>query len=60
MPFIVKKQPNGKFKLYNVHKKIYAKNSFNTKESALNQGQNWMRYRKEKSKVVGNRIIKLS
>tara|TARA_R110000772_G_scaffold265231_2_gene386487 strand:- start:1930 stop:2109 length:180 start_codon:yes stop_codon:yes gene_type:complete len=59
MPFIVRKV-NNKFKLYNVHKKIYTKNSFNTKESALNQGQNWMRYRKEKSKVVGNRIIKLN
>ena len=57
MPFQIKKQPDGRFKLYNLHKKEYAKATFKTKEAAAKQGINWMRYRKEKGKLVGNKII---
>tara|TARA_R110000850_G_scaffold10504_5_gene37391 strand:+ start:1580 stop:1771 length:192 start_codon:yes stop_codon:yes gene_type:complete len=59
MPFQIKKQPDGKYKLYNLHKKEYAKASFKTKESAAKQGINYMRYRGEKGKVVGNKILKV-
>ena len=60
MPFLIKKQPDGKYKLYNIHKKVYAKASFRSKESAVRQGLNWMRYRKEKGKLVGNKIVKVN
>tara|TARA_R110000796_G_scaffold80039_4_gene177301 strand:- start:126 stop:305 length:180 start_codon:yes stop_codon:yes gene_type:complete len=33
---------------------------FNTKESALNMGLRWMAYRKEKGKIIGNKIIKIT
>lgn len=59
MPFKIEKQPDGKYKLYNIHKKEYAKASFKTKETAAKQGINWMRYRKERGKLVGNKIIKI-
>lgn len=58
MPFEVRKQADGKYKLYNLHKKTYAKPSFNSKETAISQGQNYMRYRNEKSVVKGNKILK--
>lgn len=55
MPFQVKKK-NGVFKLWNIKEKKFTKSSFKTKQSALNQGKNWMRYRKEKPIVKGNFI----
>ncbi len=58
MPFLVRRQPNGQYRLYNLHKKEYAKPFFNTKETAISAGKNFMRYRGEKSYVVGNRILK--
>ena len=58
MPFKIVKQPDGRFKLYNEHKKVYAKASFKTKEAAARQGINWMRYRKEKGVLRGNKIVK--
>tara|TARA_R110000851_G_scaffold33853_1_gene90277 strand:- start:10 stop:189 length:180 start_codon:yes stop_codon:yes gene_type:complete len=33
---------------------------FNSKESALKMGLRWMAYRKEKGKIVGNKIMKIS
>jgi len=35
----------------------FAKSKFKTKQSAINQGLNWMKYRKEKGIVKGNKII---
>ena len=58
MPFLVTRQPDGRYRLYNMHKKEYAKPYFNTKETAISAGRNLMRYRGEKSYVVGNRILK--
>ena len=58
MPFRIDKTPEG-FKLYNLHKKEYAKATFKTKQSAARQGVNWMRYRKEKGRVVGNKILRV-
>ena len=57
MPFTVKKQPDGKYKLWNSKKKEYAKPSFNTKDSAISQGKNYMRYRGETPIVKGNKIL---
>ena len=57
MPFKIVKEKDGKYKLFNIHKKKYAKPKFNTKETATSAGKNYMRYRGEKSKVVGNRIL---
>lgn len=59
MPFQVIEQPNGKYRLFNLHKKQYAKPLFNSKQTAISAGQNFMRYRGEKSKVVGNKILKI-
>ena len=60
MPFRVDKMKSGKYKLYNLHKKEYAKPVFNTKQSAIKQGENFMRYRHETPIVKGNKILKKS
>lgn len=57
MPYKVKKQKDGSFKLWNLDKKEYANKSFKTKESAEKMGVVWMRYRKEKPVIKGNKII---
>lgn len=57
MPYQVKKQKDGTYKLWNLHKKEYANKTFKTKESALSMGETWMKYRKENPEVKGN-IIK--
>ena len=44
MPYKVRKMPNGKWRLWNIEKKQYAKAHFNSKEAALKQSKNWMRY----------------
>jgi len=59
MPFKIVKEKDGKYKLFNIHKKKYAKPKFNTKQTATSSGRNYMRYRGEKSKVVGNRILRI-
>ncbi len=56
MPYQVKKV-GDKFKLYNLHKKQYVNVNYKTKESAINAGKNFMRYRKEKPYVKGNKIL---
>lgn len=56
MPYQIKKVGN-KYKLYNLHKKQYVKVSFNTRESAIRQGKNFMRYRKEKPVLKGNKLV---
>lgn len=56
MPYQIKKV--GKYyKLYNLKKKEFAKAQFKSKESAISQGKNWMRYRKETPIVKGNKIL---
>jgi len=58
MPFKIVQEKDGKYKLFNIHKKKYAKPKFNTKESATSAGKNFIKYRERKdSKVVGNRIL---
>lgn len=57
MPFLIRKTPEGKFRLYNMHKKVYAKKTFNSRETAISQGLNWMRYRGEQGYVVGDKIL---
>ena len=47
MPFEIRKQGN-KYRLYNLDKKKYAKTSFNSKQSAKKQANNWMRRDKKK------------
>ena len=57
MPYEVRKIKD-KFKLYNLHKKKYVNVNYKTKQSALNAGKNFMKYRKEKPVVKGNMIKK--
>lgn len=45
MPFQIKKVQGG-YKLYNTDTKRYSKPLFKTKQSAINQRRNWMRYSK--------------
>ena len=45
MPFRIDKVKGG-YKLYNTDTKRYAKTTFKTKQSAMNQRRNWMRYSK--------------
>lgn len=56
MPFEIKKIGNH-FQLYNITQKRLIKTKFKTKQSAINQGKNWMSYRKEKPIVKGNKIF---
>ena len=47
MPFKIKKYlRSNKWRIYNLEKKTYAKASFNSKQSAINQAKNWERYSK--------------
>lgn len=57
MPWEVIKQSNGKFKLWNLHKKVYVKKEFNSKKTALSAGMNYLRYRKEVGYISGNKIL---
>ncbi len=56
MPYEVKKIGN-RFQLFNINKKRLIMIKFKSKQSAINQAQNWMRFRKEKPIVKGNRIL---
>lgn len=56
MPFKVVKKKDNYYYLYRINEKTFAKSKFKTKESAINQAKNWMRYRKEKPVVKGNLI----
>lgn len=57
MPFQVEKK-NNFYQLKKLKEGTYAKSKFKTRESAINQAKNWMRYRKEVPVVKGNRILK--
>lgn len=48
MPFRVDKKPNGKYKLYNLDKKRYAKKEFNSRQSAQNMKKAYMKYDQRK------------
>jgi len=56
MPYQIKKIENY-FQLYNLSKKKLLKTKFKSRETAINQAKNWMRYRKEKPVVQGNKIL---
>ena len=57
MPFEVIKK-GDKYRLYNLHKKKFAKPSFNSRETAINAGKRYIAYREKKaSKVMNNRLI---
>ena len=56
MPYQVKKV-GKKYKLYNLSKKSFVNKEFNTKDSAISAGKNYMRYRNEKPIVKGNKIL---
>lgn len=58
MPFKIIKTKEG-YKLYNEKKRKYANMIFKTKETALSAGLNYMKYRGEIGKLVGNKIIKV-
>lgn len=56
MPYQIKKVGKS-FKLYNLHKKKFVNVNYKSKESAINAGKNFMRYRKEVPIVKGNKIL---
>jgi hypothetical protein len=56
MPYEIRKE-DGKYRLFNLSKSEYAKSEFNTRQSAVNQGKNWMRYRHETPHLQGNKIL---
>ena len=56
MPYLVKKV-GQKYRLWNLKKKEFVNKVFNTKESAISTGINYMKYRKENPLVIGNKII---
>ena len=58
MPFEIRRTPEG-FRLYNLHKREFAKPVYKTKKSAARAGLNFMRYRHERGKLVGNRLVKI-
>jgi len=60
MPYKVINIGGTKYKLWNLNKRQFAPIVFNSKESALNQGVNWMRYRREQPVIVGNKIININ
>jgi len=56
MPFeIVKK--NNKFLLKNIKKNKIVNKTFNTKDSAISAGKNYMKYRNEEPIVKNNKIL---
>ena len=59
MPYQVKKV-GDKYKLWNISKKEYVNKSYNSKETAIKSGMNFMRYRKEKPYVKGSKILSKS
>ena len=57
MPYQIKKI-NNKYKLYNMKKKEFVNKEFKTKESAVNAGINYGRYRKENLILKNNKLVK--
>jgi hypothetical protein len=48
----------GLFFLWNINKKKYVEIPFKSRQTAINAGKNYIRFReKTKSKVVGNKIL---
>tara|TARA_S200002703_G_scaffold112059_2_gene97616 strand:+ start:257 stop:451 length:195 start_codon:yes stop_codon:yes gene_type:complete len=59
MPWKVIKLANDKYQLEKLTDGTRPNMTFKTKESALKQGLNWMRYRKEEGVIKGNKILKI-
>ena len=57
MPYQVKPTGDGRFQLYNLDKKTLLRVKYKTKQSAINQGKNYIRYRKGIPIVKGNKIL---
>jgi len=57
MPFQVKLRRDGFYYLWRIKQKNFVKTRFRTRESAISQGKNYMRYRGEKPYVKGNKIL---
>jgi len=56
MPYQVKKV--GKYwKLWKIKEKVFVKARFKSRETAISQAKNYMRYRKEEPIVKGNKIL---
>lgn len=55
MPYLIKKIGNS-FKLYNLTKKEFVNIKYKSKQTAVNAGKNFMKYRGEKPKLKGNKL----
>jgi hypothetical protein len=58
MPFKIIKTPNNKYKLKNIKTGVIVNKLFNSKASAGRMGVNYMAYRGEQGKIIGNKILK--
>ncbi len=56
MPYEVKKVGKN-YKLFKPKEKKYVKTNYKSKQSALNAGVNFMKYRKENPVIRGNKIL---
>ena len=56
MPYKVVETKKGVFQLLNIKTKNYIKTLYKSKQSAVNAGLNFMRYRHEKGKVISNKL----
>ena len=56
MPFRVDKKKTG-YKLFKLKEKTYTKVKYKTRQRAISAAKNYMRYRREKPYVVGNKIL---
>ena len=56
MPFEIKKV-GDKWKIWKLKEKVFIKKEFTTKEKAIKQAKVYMKFRKEKPIVKGNKVI---
>jgi len=57
MPYQIKKTTDGKYQLYNLDKQTLLRVKYKSRQSAINQGKNYIRYSKGVPIVKGNKIL---
>lgn len=57
MPFEIVKKGNY-YKIYKINEGVFAKPRFKTRQSAINQAKNWLRYRHELPRKLKKKKLK--
>ena len=57
MPYLIIKNKNNTYQLKNLNTKKIIKTKYKSKENAINAGKNFMKFRKEKPIIKGNKIL---